>query len=326
MYKRILVPLDGSGRAERALPIAARIARSGGGSLHLLRVLDTMPASVPSAPAKPLLVQTIDQASYAFAESYLAGVASSDQLAGIAVQTEVMTGLVSASITAHARDIAADLIVICSHGSTGVKSWWLLGSVAEKVAPFSEVPVFVLREGGPIPEERHPGERPLRVLVPLDGSDPAGAALGPAASLAAALAVPGQGALHLLHVVQHAYGSKTLAKATRTEQKHQADRNMANDFLHAVIHRMQEGAADPSVRALALQLTSSVVVSEDVAHAIIDVAENGGDGEGIELFGGCDALAMTTYGYSGPQRWVGSVTQRVLHISRLPLLIVQPRQ
>ena len=55
-----------------------------------------------------------------------------------------------------------------------------------------------------------------------------------------------------------------------------------------------------------------------------EVAENGGDDEGAEVFGGCDAIAMTTQGYSGPQPWVGSVAERVLETSRLPLLFVRP--
>ncbi len=57
MFKRILVPLDGSGRAERALPIAAHLARASGGSILLVRVVSTEPASLPSAP-KPILIQT----------------------------------------------------------------------------------------------------------------------------------------------------------------------------------------------------------------------------------------------------------------------------
>src|SRR5436305_12699455 len=48
MFKRILVPLDGSGRAEQALPIAARLARASGGSIFLVRVVSTEPASLPS--------------------------------------------------------------------------------------------------------------------------------------------------------------------------------------------------------------------------------------------------------------------------------------
>ncbi len=114
---------------------------------------------------------------------------------GLARRTEVPVGLVSPSILTIAADKHADMIVICSHGYTGVIRWWMLGSVAAKIARFAQTPVLVLREGGSIPEERHPGEQPLRILVPLDGSDYAKAALRPAALLAAALAAPGLGSV-----------------------------------------------------------------------------------------------------------------------------------
>src|SRR5947209_2275113 len=199
MFKRILVPLDGSGRAEQALPISARLARASGGSIFLVRVLSTEPASLPSAAAKPILIQTVGEADRSLAESYLAGVAGSDLLNGISVQTRVPVGLVSPSILSIAGDTHADVIVMCSHGYTGVRRWWMLGSVTAKVARFAQTPVLVLREGGSVPEERHPGEQPLRVLVPLDGSEYAKAALESAAYLAAGLAAPGQGALHRTH-------------------------------------------------------------------------------------------------------------------------------
>jgi nucleotide-binding universal stress UspA family protein len=327
MFKRILVPLDGSERAERALPIAARLARASGGSIFLVRVLSTEPASLPTATNKPILIQTIGEADRALAESYLEGVAGSDLLSGLSVQTLVPVGLVPSSILSVAADKHADIIVMCSHGLTGVTRWWMLGSVAAKVARFAHIPVLILREGGSFPEERHPGEQPLRVLVPLDGSDYAKAALVPAAYLAAGLAAPGQGALHLTHIVQPAHAAKTRVltrtarTAARTAQSTQTSLNMAREYLNATIRQLQD---DPAIADLNLVLSSSVAIDDDIAQGIIRVAENGGDGEGTEVFGGCDAIAMTTQGYSGPQPWVGSVAERVLDISRLPLLLVRP--
>jgi len=62
-----------------------------------------------------------------------------------------------------------------------------------------------------------------------------------------------------------------------------------------------------------------------VAEAIVRVAENGEDAEGAGVFGGCDIIAMATHGLSGIRRWeMGSITERVLHATRLPLLIVRP--
>ena len=329
MFKRIMVPLDGSGRAERALPIAARLARASGGSIFLVRVVSTEPASLPSAP-KPILIQTVGEADRTLAESYLAGVAGSELLTGVSVQTHVPVGLVSPSILSIAADTHADVIVMCSHGYTGVKRWWMVGSITAKVARFAQTPVLVLREGGSVPEERHPGEQPLRVLVPLDGSEYAKAALVPAAYLAAALAAPGQGALHLTHVVQPAHDAKlptrTARTTARTAQTTQTSQNMANEYLKATIHLMLDGSRYPDISDLNLVVTSSVAVDDDIAQGIIRVAENGADDEGTEVFGGCDAIAMTTQGYSGPQPWVGSVAERVLETSRLPLLFVRPSE
>src|SRR5436305_1777739 len=231
MFKRILVPLDGSGRAERALPIAARMARACGGSILLVRVVSTEPASLPSVPTKPNLIQTVGEADRMLAESYLEGWASSDLLRDLSVQIQVPVGLIPPSIIAVATENHADIIVMCSHGYTGVKHWWMLGPVAAKIARFTQIPVMILREGGPVPGERQAGERPLRILVPLDGSDYARAALVPAAYLAAALAIPGQGALHLIHIVHPAHQGRGLTKTSRstarTAQSTQTSLNMA---------------------------------------------------------------------------------------------------
>src|SRR5947199_2220997 len=115
MFKRILVPLDGSERAERALPIAARLARASGSSIFLVRVVSTAPTHLPSAPTKPALIQGVGEADRTLAESYLAGVAQSDFLTGLSVQTHVPVGLVPPSILSIATDKQVDIIVMCSH-------------------------------------------------------------------------------------------------------------------------------------------------------------------------------------------------------------------
>jgi len=67
-----------------------------------------------------------------------------------------------------------------------------------------------------------------------------------------------------------------------------------------------------------------VIIDDEIDQGINSVAENGGKSEGGELLEGSDVIAMTTYGSNGPQPWVGSVIDRVLHTTRLPLLIVRP--
>ena len=69
----------------------------------------------------------------------------------------------------------------------------------------------------------------------------------------------------------------------------------------------------------------SVALDPDRANAIVRVAENGEDAQGVGAFGGCDLIAMATHGRGGLQRWaMGSVTERVLHMTKRPLLIVRP--
>lgn len=303
MFKHILVPLDGSGRAERAIPVAAKLAYASGATITLLRVIDTSPASSPSAAAKPILIQTVSETDIRMAQSYLDSIVASDTLAHIHVETQAIAGLIAPTILTEAATRQIDIIVLCSHGLTGI-SRWALGSVAEKVARYGGTPTLVLREAGSTPvEEPANTATSVRVLVPLDGSPQSEAALAPAAQLAAALAAPGQGVLHLFHVV-------------KPETQRSAGMNMAKQYLDATTNSFHNGTDSATIANLTL--TSSVASSADVAHTIIQEAEHGKEGA-------TDIIAMTAYGNNGPQHWaLGSVTERVLHATSLPLFIVQP--
>ncbi|HEV2236171.1 MAG TPA: universal stress protein, partial [Ktedonobacterales bacterium] len=199
MFKRILVPLDGSARAESAIPVAARLARAAGGSVVLIEVanvhLEYGPYRDPDT-ARPI---TFDR-DYEDAATYLTALSKGTHLAGIPTETRVPTGHVAETILAEARAEQADVIVITSHGRTGFARW-VLGSVARTVVRQAPIPVLLLREAGskPVPS-LFEGIGRLRVLVPLDGSPSAETALGPAAELAHALAGSEGAALHLLRV------------------------------------------------------------------------------------------------------------------------------
>jgi nucleotide-binding universal stress UspA family protein len=324
MFKRIVVPLDGSIRAERAIPVATRIARASGGSVVLLRVVSTATAYWPNMVSEPTMRQIAMDADLTGAEKYLSEVATRTKLDDVPTETVARYGPTASAILRVAHSSQADLIVLCSHGYTGMTRW-ALGSVAEKVARHADVPVLILREGGPVPAGPHPdATRPLRALVTLDGSAHAKAALEPAASLIAALAAPAPGALHLVRVVQPVtaeHGAQDLDARSSSEQVvHKAKR-----YLSATVEHLHEGLTAPAVADLNLTITWSVAVDPDVARAIIRLAENGEDAEGAGVFGGCDVIAMATHGYSGLQRWaMGSITQRVLSATTLPLLVVRP--
>ncbi len=327
MFTRILVPLDGSGRAARALPVAARLARASGGSVVLVRVVSTATEFWPylnlSLPAT--LAQTVIDADLAEAERYLSEVAKAPDLDSIPTETIVLLGPTAPTILSVARTYRADVIVLCSHSSTGMKHWGGIGGLAEKVARHALVPVLILREGGPVPAGPHPdATHPLRALVALDGSARALAAVEPAASLIAALAAPASGALHLARVVKPtttAHEEQGLEESDDREHVLQ----QAKGYLRSTVHQLHEGLVAPPVTNRTLTITWSVVVDTDVAEALIRLAENGEDAQGVGASGGCDVIAMATHGRSGLARWaMGSITKRVLGATRLPLLVVRP--
>jgi nucleotide-binding universal stress UspA family protein len=317
MFKTILVPLDGSIRAEQALPIAARIARISGGSVVLLRVVASAVDYALSSLESPARLEEAVDEEITRAKEYLTTITHMAMLHGIETKTEVLPGAAALSILAIARESHANLIVMCSHGDTGFKRW-MLGSVSQKVARHSPVPVLVLREGAGGPSALHPeGPRPVRVMVTLDGSPFAEAALAPAAYLSVALSTPEQGQLHLARVLRV---PNFVRGASPEVDKAIAD---AQDYLRRIEQQLSEG----ELGSLNLQVTSSVSIDTDVAAALIGLAEDGAEGENGEQVECCDGIAMATHGRGGPQRWVmGSVTERVLEATRLPLLIVRPQK
>ncbi len=310
MLERILVPLDGSQLAEQALPVAARLARSVGGEVVLAYVV---------CPPRVSLYDDLTEVEVKEATNYLETLRSREELSG--VRTEVVisfaifhpaAGLLSL-IEAH----HIDLVVMCSHGYTGFKLW-ALGSVAEKVTRHAPVPVLLLRQSGPVPAGAQVEvEGPVRALVPLDGSVLAKAALVPAAQLVSALAAPGKGALHLTRVVVCPHVEQ-LESREREAVMHKAKR-----YLSQTVQHIREGLVAPAITSLHLTLTWSVALDDDVASGILRVADSGEDAEGAATSARCDLIVMATHGYTGWQHLaMGSVTKRVLHATRLPLLIV----
>jgi nucleotide-binding universal stress UspA family protein len=270
----------------------------------------------PDATDKALSV------NHARAIDYLTRLANSDELAGVATAVEVTDSIPAQMILSAARLQQVDAIIMCRHGDAGFRRW-ALGSVTQKVARHSPVPVFILPEGTDLTTSFPPeGTRPVQVLVGLDGSSLAEAALAPAIHLSVALSAPMQGALHLAHVLplsaledegQDVYATAATERAL----------SGAKAYLQSVEQQLRE---DVGAR-FDLSITSSVTVAMDVAEALIRMAEKGDDTEGGKPVKGYDVIAMATHGREGSQLWVmGSITERVLGTTKLPLLIVRPQE
>jgi nucleotide-binding universal stress UspA family protein len=188
MFQRILVPLDGSSRAERALPVAALLARASRGSVVLLRVVNTATECWPALSLNSGFVAPIIEANLEEAKAYLTQVTASSCLKDIPVEVIVHFGPVASTIVEDISSRSIDLVVICSHGSTGMMHA-MMGSIAERVSQHALVPVFVLRERGSVPASSHPDAlQPLKALVGLDGSDYSVEAIAPTIAMISALA------------------------------------------------------------------------------------------------------------------------------------------
>jgi nucleotide-binding universal stress UspA family protein len=141
MYKRILVPLDGSKLAEQALPYATTQAEKFGAEIVLLKVLQPLPEPAFSAPSA---VRAAEKASAQLVRDYLDGVAARLQIQNIPIQVALVEGKPYVEIIRFAEENRIDLIVISTRGQSGW-SRWLLGSVADRVVRGATVPVLLVQ-------------------------------------------------------------------------------------------------------------------------------------------------------------------------------------
>lgn len=318
MFKHILVPLDGSTHAECALPVAARIAGATGAKITLVRVAavpERAPLGVPPDIEQQFLTAEFDEA-----KRYLEAIATSGSLPGLLIETTVLNGPVEPTLLDAAQSLHADLIVMCSHGYTGLKRW-VLGSVTLHVARHSPVSVLILHVGGSVPTNIHSGGlRPVCVMVALDGSEHAEATLLPAASLSKALSAPAPAMLHLVRIVPW-----PTAEDDHQSERFPSARAWAESEARSYLERVKQRLREENPVDSHLLLASSVIVHAGVADTLIRAAENGEYLDTTQESQGCDIIALATHGRSCLQRWtVGSVTERLLGATRLPLLTIRP--
>jgi nucleotide-binding universal stress UspA family protein len=312
MFKRLLLPLDGSARAEQAIPVAACLAHATDGSLIFLSVLPL--AGNWIWQEDPLLAREALSVEHEARRVRLEQLTHTPLLAGREMIQEIVRGSPATTILATVQTRQADLIVLCSHGRTGLKRW-ALGSVAQKIARSSPVPVLILNEQAGTPLSAQISTRPIRVMVALDGSPLAERALQPAIHLSTALSAPFPGALHLVHILPLSlafeYGQEDRVAKRRRESMQKAQVYLAQ-------MQKQVLANNPTI-----SVTSTLAINQDIAGTLISIAEMG-EGEGLnEPAGTSDLIALTTRGRGGFERWViGSIAVRILSATRLPFLIV----
>lgn len=159
MFKNIFIPFDGSELAESILPVAYFMAEKFNANLHFFHVLEKDP---PKAVHGQPHLQTVNQA-----KKYLDDLAQFYSNKGVIVKSHVHSHLyrgVAKSISDHALSFGSDLIIMCSHGRSGLKKF-LFGSIAQNVIRQSKLPVLTLF---PQKNKKAPDFTCKRIQIPLD--------------------------------------------------------------------------------------------------------------------------------------------------------------
>jgi nucleotide-binding universal stress UspA family protein len=143
-FRTILVPVDFSEHAARALDAAIELAKHFGAKLHLIHVYPIHPIMV--APYEVAIPIDIEKTLREPANLKLREWAERAVKAGVAVETMAAGDTPAEAIVRHAQDIRADLIVMGTRGLTGLKHV-LLGSVAERTLRTAPCPVLTLKAG-----------------------------------------------------------------------------------------------------------------------------------------------------------------------------------
>jgi nucleotide-binding universal stress UspA family protein len=335
LYRRILVPLDGSELSERALPFAETLARRSGALLILVRAVE---AHVPPGGDVPGAQRTAVTSAEAYLNHVAEGLAPEQ-----AVETGVYYGPAPGGIVEEVCLRGADLVVMSTHGRSGL-SRLILGSVADYVLRHSPVPVMLVPQGcdraweqptaaaaveavaagagqgqpnGAVQaaqvtqavavQEDRRGGHPFRLLVPLDGSGHATLALPAAREIAwamrqATVDATLLGAIDLTPELFYAAG-------TLTGPSELPDVETDSRSMRAYLER--EAAV---LRDVCRSVTCCVRLGP-AEHAIVERVAH----EGVDL------VVMATHGRGGLGRMLlGSVAAALLHQLRCPLLLVRP--
>jgi nucleotide-binding universal stress UspA family protein len=221
MFTSIIVPLDGSEFAERALPYATRLCQATRAQLTLVQAAYvTVP--VTNASASRLAAERL-KVVVGEAEEYLTQVAQRLEAAGQPAAVRVHQGGPTTTITQEVADRQANLIIMTTHGRTG-PGRAIFGSVANELLHQATVPILIVPASADL---SWPVNGPLRVLVPLDGSAHSETILGPAAELADGLKAD----LLLVRVADHRADVETREYLERAANALRSDLRTVNSLV-----------------------------------------------------------------------------------------------
>ena len=187
MFRHILVPLDGSVQAERALPVAARLARASAGMIVLIRITEHALGDEQEANSESSLVPAMVRSERREAQQYLAGIATSHQLAGCPEIVSVQSGPVLAALQTVIATYHIDLLVCCEQQDLQHSSHFL-SPFAKKLSSRLAVPLLLLPAHEPRSGSLLEQKYPLTCVVAFMGVQPEHFLISPATALLAGLA------------------------------------------------------------------------------------------------------------------------------------------
>ena len=298
MFKKIIVPVDGSSLAEQAIGSAASIARECGAEVELLLVHTGVTGRERDFAA-------IEREEHIYVQGLAFEVA---RRFGLTVTCHLSRGLPVDAIVEHAREVKADLVVMTSHGRTGFSRLWL-GSVADGVVRESPIPVLIER---PIEGRKWRANCSVafhRVLIPLDGSELAAAMLHPAIDLCRWLeARPILGRVILPVTVAFTEAGVPVPAQIIDPDATRHYVNEAQDQLTRIALELESNGR--------MRAETDVAVGDNVAATIIAMAHRRR----------ADLIAMSTHSRGASRLILGSVTDKVLRGTNLPLLLLHPTE
>lgn len=296
MFDHVLVPLDGSPLAECVLPHTVAVAQAFGAQVTLLRVLERTHVAGRTRPVDPLDWHI----SKAEAGAYLDGVTARLRKAGLQAENALLEGQASERIIEFARGHDVNLIILSSHGRSGL-SGWNVSSVVQKIVLRAYTPTMIVRAYQPVTHDVT-GLRYQRLLVPLDCSQRAEYIL----PLATTLARFHESQLVLVYVVRR-------PEMPRRTSRTQEDIELANQITER--NRLEGARYLEQLRSgSSVDIQPRLLVSDDVAATLHELVEQ----ENVDL------VMLGAHGYSGKTRWpYGSVAISFIAYGTTPLLIMQ---
>jgi nucleotide-binding universal stress UspA family protein len=335
MFNRILVPLDGSPLAERAIPHAEQLARIFGSSIILLQVLDPTSYHENPNPVDPLSWQ-IHKAE---ADMYMNGIASriredlgesAPQSRGrdekkVHVEYSIREGKTAENIVNFAHTEAIDLLVISTHGSGGL-SRWNISSVTQKVINLIYLPVLIVRAYNQ-PETEDARIRYRRILLPIDSSRRAECALPAGIALAR-----GEMSMGLASEANNLSPHPTAPAASSLQTKlilaavikppeipipepYPVEIEQLSEQLMHVSRQAVSNYLNEMKERLSVECETCMVENNSVSSAIQELASQEED---------IDLVVLSAHGYTGQFTWpYGSVARNYMEHGTKPVLVIQ---